>query len=310
MRVLLLSETDCTGQNALLAKTMIEHLGWEARTITSVATYLDYPTDWVVSQNTEEDVLDMAEFAKTTDLFIFQDVLLDYDGLGLVELCHHKNTIISGQGTLMRANIQLLAEMALDGWHILPPLGYPEIASKLGGAPFENWMVDCDRILDLSRDIKKRDKITVCHAPTNQLLKGTKRWQEIVSKFDDVEFMLITGTPWEETIKKKAEAHILVDSLGEDHYGAGNCMEGLLQTQAVLSSISPWDYCLHPDLPILTTWYGLEEMILGNAINNWRTEPEKTEKRLGCQRRWVMRNFSPENQIRKWENYIKWVMLR
>lgn len=311
MKALLIALSDCTGQNAMLKRAAEKNLGWKVRSLVKAKTYLGYETDlWA---RNEEDMQVAAEFAQDCDLFIFQDFLMDFEelGLNLKNLCHQKNTVITGQGSIMRANMSALLSMQLNGWHILPPMGDPTIAPYLAAAPFEHWMIDVDRINELTRGIERNDKITICHAPTRPRRKGTATWERIVKEFD-VEWLPVMGVSWEEAIRRKAVADIVVDSLGDIQYTAGNCFEGLAMGQEVVSNISQWCYCLHRGLPIIPT-NGTKDEAIRNAITRAKARIES--RKMGRQTRlnlanklWVNKHFGPMAVTDGWRRYVNWMM--
>lgn len=315
MRVFLIAETDNAQQNFLLAKAMRDHMGWEAKSMALKETYLKYQTDWTMENNVDE----AAEFAKTADLFIFQDQLMTSDKLKLEKYATHHNTIISGTGSRMRANADALRQDQQEGWAIVPMLCDTTLSMKLCAPPFENWIVPMERINELTKGIYKNKKVSICHAPTKMGYKGTEEFEKVLQPWidsGDIEYERITGASWEEAIKRKAKHHIILDSLGDTHYNAGNSLEGLALSQAVISNIDPWCYCLHPYLPMTTVWKkDIKQVIddeIRKMINDWgETKVTKQwieERAIGLW--WVEQHFSAKNQVKKWEQYIKWVMER
>jgi hypothetical protein len=294
---------------------MRDYLGWEAMSMVDHKTYLDYPTDWTL----ENDLVKANEFIQTADLIILQDVFLDVEGLDIKKYADHRNTIINGTGSAMRRMIPHLQCAQQEGWAIVPCLADETLSMKLCSPPFENWIVPVERILELSEGIKKPDDIvSVCHAPTALGIKGTKRIEKILEPLIEsgqIKYERITKMSWEEAIKAKAKHHIILDSFGDltCTYGAGNALEGLVLGQTVISKISPWAYCLHPDLPMTTTWYEDEEMMIKmviRAISDNLKDETVHKKRDDIKLDWVTKHFSAEKQIVKWEHYINWVQTR
>ena len=324
MQVLLISYMDNGQQHRLLAEAMREYIGWDAKSIVNKESYLGFKTDWTVKDDLEE----AAEFAKTADMMIFQDMLLDIPNMGLVELAGHRNTIINGTGTLMRNSINVLLNMQMDGWAVVPPISDETIASKLFPAPFENVIVPIEEITKATDHISRNEVVTVCHAPTKSVLKGTDLVESILRPLDEegvIKYLPIKGMAWNEALRAKATAHITIDSLGKEFegepkfpaaYGAGNALEGLVLGHIVIGRVSPWCYALHPDLPIVSTWGREEktkEIIKENIefgakplTKNEELYTALKERQIG----WVKTHFSAENQIQKWKHYINWVMNR
>ena len=319
MRVLLLAETDNAQQNFLLAQAMRKYLGWEAKSMVCRETYLGYPTDWTV----EKDMDEAAEYARDTDLFILQDQLFDFEEIPLRKRATHKNTIINGTGSRLRERVDYWRMEQFRGWKIFPMQCDTTLSTKLCAPPFENWICPIEQINALTTGIEKNNKISVCHAPTKIKYKGTEQFEAILNPYiesGEIEYKRITGLTWEEAIKEKAKYHIILDSLGDTHYNAGNSLEGLVLGQTVVSNIDPWCYCLHPDLPMTTLWNSHEgRNIKGQFyVNMTRVIRETIEKeKIGGlfvekekAKEWVKEHFGAENQIVKWANYIRWVQER
>lgn len=329
MRVFLAARLDNGQQNHLLAKAMRDYLGWDAKSLVMNESYLGYKTDWTAKDNLDE----AREFAKEADLFVFQDMLIDVfdemknevkDKCGLLKSTGIKNTIINGTGTLMRDNINVLLNMQLEGWAVVPPISDETIAGRLLPAPFENVIVPVEKIRELTDGIQKNKTISVCHAPTKKELKGTELVESILKPLDEagvIQYVPIRNMAWREALKAKAACNMIVDSIGQEMpgepkfpatYGAGNALEGLVLGQTVVSRISPWAYALHPDLPITTTWGGDAKDVIEGTIT-------MASEMNGCDaldivqergKKWVSDNFAAENQIEKWAKYIEWVMSR
>jgi len=294
MRIFLISQYDCAGQNYLLAQAMRNHLGWDAKAMTLSQTYLNYPTDWTMDNRDEAQ-----EFAEGADVLIFQEVLFKVPGMKLEKLALPDNTIIYGLGSMMRSHLLDTVNYMRNGYHILPPLSDPTITQYIGGAPFEAIIVD-PRIEDLVKGIKRNKTITISHAPTKEM-KGEETFEKIVKELG-VEWMVVKGKSWEEAIKERAKAHIMLDSLGDVSYGLA-CLEGLVLGQAVVSNISPWCYALHPDLPMITLWKeDIQKAIKAAITYKMRLQLLKDGKS------WVKNYFSPDVQASNWENYIEFAI--
>jgi hypothetical protein len=309
MRVFLISQYDAAGQNYLLANAMRDHLDWDAKSMILQQTYLNYPTDWTL-ENKEE----AREFAEGADVLIFQDLLFDVPGMKLQKIMRQNNTIIYGLGSLMRSHIPDVINYIRSGYHVLPPLSDPTITQYIGGAPFEAIIVD-PRIDYLVSNVKRNDRITISHAPTKDM-KGEETFEKIVKELD-VDWLVVKGKSWEEAIKERAKAHIMLDSLGDVSYGLA-CLEGLALGQIVISNLSPWCYALHPDLPMTSLWGASNEEIryqLKHAIELWGNYEDGTLeiiRKRGWAKDlfggWVKDHFAPAKQARKWEQYINFVI--
>ena len=268
-------------------------------------TYLNYPTDWTMDNRDEAQ-----EFAEGADVLIFQEVLFKVPGMKLDKLALPDNTIIYGLGSMMRSHLLDTMNYMRNGYHVLPPLSDPTIAQWIGGAPFEAIIVD-SRIEDLVKGIKRNKTITISHAPTKEM-KGEETFEKIVKELG-VEWMVVKGKSWEEAIKERAKAQIMLDSLGDVSYGLA-CLEGLMLGQEVISNISPWCYALHPNLPMKTLWKKDEKQIAESLIHAIITCKDERDGALNIkgQRKfdklWVENHFSPGIQARNWERYIEFAI--
>lgn len=309
MRVFLFAMTDNGQQHALLAEAMRDHLGWEAMSMIRQHTYLEYKTDWLL----EKDADDANEYIKTADVIILQDVLMDVEDLDIRKYATHKNTIINGTGSVMRRNMLLTQRAQHDGWAVVPCLADETLSTKICSPPFENWIVPINHIRTIAIDKKPNDIVSICHAPTATGVKGTEMIEKILQPMIDdgsVQYERITGVSWEEAIKRKAKHHILLDSFGNltQTYGAGNALEGLALKQTVISKISPWAYCLHTDLPMVTTW----KKDIGEVIKNeiFREQHELNTLRKSLALQWVRKHFAAKEVVEHWKHYIEWVKTR
>lgn len=298
MRVTLLSVTDSAGQNFLLADAMRKFLGYDAKSFSLANTYLDYRTDGII---TEENVDDIKDFAKGSDLFIFQDILFKVPGFRIDKMANKNNTIIYGLGTPMRRNLPAIMDYVSVGWHVLPPLSDPTITRYIGGAPFEAVIVD-PLVWAVKHNRRDDGIITICHAPT-KTEKGEELFTKLTTEVENVEWLVVKNKAWIDAIKIKAKAHIMLDSISDESYGL-NCLEGLVMGQTVISSIAPWCYCLNPDLPMTSIWKNSNDEIVEKIKEAANIQKSKQVDN----RDWVEKTFSQLSQALKWEQYIKWVL--
>lgn len=307
MQVCLLSQTDCAGQNYLLAEAMRKYLGWDAKSFSMANTYLEYPTDGILTQETVSEIRD---FAECSDLFIFQDILSKVPGFRIDRMANKNNTIIYGLGSLMRNNLNAVMDYVKVGWHVLPPLSDPTITRYIGGAPFEAIIVDP---LVWEQPITRRDDgiITICHAPTKSV-KGEELFAKMVTEIEGVEWLVIKNKTWKEALELKSKAHIMLDSISDESYGL-NCLEGLVLGQSVISSIAPWCYLVNKSLSIRSIWKSDNNEvveILKDNVKLWRKHQGKEELNdyLMSERENIYNTYSQEIQADNWEAYVDWVM--
>jgi hypothetical protein len=104
---------------------------------------------------------------------------------------------------------------------------------------------------------KENDRLRICHAPRNRLLKGTSRIIEVCRDMErkhGVEFVLIEGKPHEEALRLKATCDIAIDQIG-DKGGTGygvNSLETLSMGIPTLTSFTPEFEKYLPDHPFIS----------------------------------------------------------
>jgi len=301
MKVFLFAIHDNGQQHFTLADAMRTELGWDAKSMVMKESYLGFKTDWTYEKNLKE----AQEFIEDTDLFIFQDMLMCVDGLELQKYAGHKNTIINGTGSMMRANIPILREMQKEGWKMVTSLCDSTIASHIASPPFQNWIVPIERINELTKGIERNEEFSICHAPTNTRGKGTEKIEKILKSINDIKYERVTGMSWEEAIKKKAKYHMIIDSMGDNCYNAGNSLEGLVLGQHVLTAMDGWCLATHDWIPITNIRENTETVIrktieeAKGGDRNWMLREEKE---------WVEDHFGKKKQMKRWKNFIDWVM--
>ena len=89
------------------------------------------------------------------------------------------------------------------------------------------------------------DKLRICHAPRNRWFKGTQQILAAVERARsqvDLEFELIEGLPHREAIRRKRNANLLIDHLGDAEGTTGygmNSLEALAMGIPCMTSMSP-----------------------------------------------------------------------
>jgi hypothetical protein len=103
----------------------------------------------------------------------------------------------------------------------------------------------------------ENERLRICHAPRNRLLKGTGRIIEVCREMErryDVELVLIEGLPHREAIRMKQSCDIAIDQIG-DRGGTGygvNSLETLSMGIPTLTSFTPDFEAFLPDHPFIT----------------------------------------------------------
>ncbi len=104
---------------------------------------------------------------------------------------------------------------------------------------------------------KENERLRICHAPRNRLLKGTARIIEVCREMErkhGVELVLIEGKPHEDALRLKMTCDIAIDQIG-DKGGTGygvNSLETLSMGIPTLTSFTPEFEAFLPDHPFIT----------------------------------------------------------
>jgi hypothetical protein len=104
---------------------------------------------------------------------------------------------------------------------------------------------------------KENEKLRICHAPRNRLLKGTARIIEVCRDMErkhGVRLVLIEGKPHEEALRIKLTCDIAIDQIG-DKGGTGygvNSLETLSMGIPTLTSFTREFEAFLPDHPFVT----------------------------------------------------------
>jgi hypothetical protein len=104
---------------------------------------------------------------------------------------------------------------------------------------------------------KESERLRICHAPRNRLLKGTARIIEVVREMErrhGVELVLIEGKPHQEALRLKSTCDLAIDQVG-DRGGTGygvNSLETLSMGIPTLTSFTPEFEAYLPDHPFIT----------------------------------------------------------
>lgn len=151
--------------------------------------------------------------------------------------------------------------------------------------PFE---VDRFKPKELLRNVK----LTICHAPTNRYLKGTKYLLKAIKNLNkkyEFDFLLMENLPHEEVINLKGEkCDVLVDQLTDlGGYGYGmNSMECLSMGIPCITYINPAYEKFIPDHPFINA---NKDNIL-EKLEGILKKPDVLIKKGWIGRQWVMDN--------------------
>jgi glycosyltransferase involved in cell wall biosynthesis len=135
-------------------------------------------------------------------------------------------------------------------------------------------------IRDFAVREKENERLRICHAPRNRLLKGTARIVEVCRNMErkhGVELVLIEGRPHEEALRIKSTCDIAIDQIG-DRGGTGygvNSLETLSMGIPTLTSFTPEFEAYLSDHPFITVNAATLPERLEQVIKDGRLRREK-----------------------------------
>lgn len=142
------------------------------------------------------------------------------------------------------------------------------------------------------KELLKNEKLTICHAPTNRYLKGTKYLidaiESINSKYD-FDFLLMENLPHEKVLKLKEDrCDVLVDQLTDlGGYGYGmNSMECLSMGIPCVTYMNPKYEKFIPDHPFINA----NKDNIREVLEGILSKPAILIKKGWIGREWVIEN--------------------
>ena len=203
------SGQDTGGQAWRITQAFRRHTDWDYRSMCQRATYINYPVDLPWRRKAAVELADAA------------DVLHWHNGYGTARVLkmEHKPALVHHHGTMYRGDphrfnaehhkyggIGLVSTLDLyllgdGGVEWLPA---PYNVDELQAMRPADWVAH-----------RKRDKVRICHAPTNREVKSTRQFLAAYQRLEDegypVELDLIEHQTWAECLRRKANADIFFD---------------------------------------------------------------------------------------------------
>jgi len=109
------------------------------------------------------------------------------------------------------------------------------------------------RAFEAKQNINKQ--ITICHATTNRLIKGSDKIIEVCEKLEkshNIKFIFIENTPHEEVLKLKSHSDIYIDQITDHAPGYGmNSLESLSMGVTSVTYLNPDFEEFIPDHPFI-----------------------------------------------------------
>lgn len=170
LKVLLLAEQDLRNQNEILAKGMRDLSNWDATAVTTQ----------------EHEMSRIGELVTTTDVVIIQNKLSEETIWNMSDEVRSetKTRIVTyGVGKADEDLIDLWQELIQAGFMVIPAMGDPCQAVRVGGATFETMIVAEQ---DFSNDTPHITRIPSeggCYTPT--MLEEVARGNQVISDVSD-----------------------------------------------------------------------------------------------------------------------------
>jgi hypothetical protein len=215
LKIFSVSKNDWAGCSFFLSEAINSCTEHHSRMFRREKSRLDFPSD-----------LSSLTGQRLRLLWGWADVIHVHDAPGVsnVDNMEPKPTVITYHGTRYRKSNRAYNTYVRDkGW--VGTVATPDLTRF--GLPL---LPDCRP--DLMEYFDPGDKFTVAHAPTKRKVKGTKRVMA-ACKAMGVKLDLIENVPWEECVKRKGRAHLVVDQF-ELGYGC-NAIEAWAMGLPVIS---------------------------------------------------------------------------
>jgi len=149
------------------------------------------------------------------------------------------------------------------------------------------------------------DPITICHATTNRIIKGSdfiiSTCREL-EKSNGIRFLLIENQSHEKAIQLKSQADICIDHIGELTWGYGmNSLESLSMGIATATYLNETYVQFIPDHPFINVRPDNLKQSLIHYIQN----PELILKKGQEGRRWVEKYHDYRNVVQQLYDYYR-----
>jgi len=153
-------------------------------------------------------------------------------------------------------------------------------------------------------DIK--NKIRICHSPTNRYYKGSDTIISICKELEknhNMEFILIENKSFYEAQKIKSSCHILIDQIyNRGGWGYGmNSVEAMSMGLCCLTEMVPEYEAFIPDHPFIN----INASNLKNTLETLVNNPQLIMQHQKRAREWVVKYHDINNVAKKLYNYYK-----
>jgi len=148
-------------------------------------------------------------------------------------------------------------------------------------------------------------KITICHATTNRLIKGSNEIIRVCTELEksyNIKFILIENQPHSVTLKLKSQSDIYIDQVTDFAWGYGmNSLEALSMGLVCVTYLNPTYENFIPDHPFVNAkTLNLKEKLI-ELIEN----PDILMQKSTESRKWVEKYHDYRNVIRELYKYYE-----
>lgn len=276
MRILMVCVYDWAGAAQTLAQVVNEHTDHIARVVAFKSTYMGYTCDALAPSDVE--FWSLLEWADVLNVYDNAQALLPNEVLG-------KPIIKFYLGSEYRHNHEHFNRLDTER-------DWTQLCSSLDLSLYgPTW-------LPFPMGVAYRPKpddepFVVCHAPTNRKKKGTALVIEALDGLDGVRLDILEHLPHSQCMERKAEAHVLIDQVGEHAMvGIGcNALEAWVYNMPVISD-APDDVCrmIEEHCGRLPFYRASTAEQIRSAVNQLRANPsfftEWAERGYMFLRRW------------------------
>jgi len=153
---------------------------------------------------------------------------------------------------------------------------------------------------------KINKKVRVVHAPTNRFYKGSDTIINVCDAYHkngEIEFDLVENVSHEEALKRKYQADIFIDQLGDKGgWGYGmNSVEALAMGICTITEMNNTYHNFIPDHPFVHATKESFQSVLGELIQNKSYLQEKGIE----SRQWVVKHHDIKNVAKKLYEYYR-----
>lgn len=306
MNILIATDLDNGGQMYALYRALNKYTTHITRLITFKETYLGYETDVV-----DPSLNEVKELTNWADFYILGEMLQPkMQSKPILDKMTPSNSIIRAGGSLARQAPQLYTNDkfgsivktgAYHDWTISSRIGV--MGTTVNMYEFDEWPEEDKpywnkpiRLVFSGTALKRKEEHSGAYMEAWKILSE-------MYPADEVEFVIISGLSWKESVKTKSTCHICFDQMKIGAY-ANSAIEGMFYHMPTFCLVSGWCKTVHPDLPVIP-YTSLDDIV--NATCKMIDEPEMLKTIGNAGHRYVMEVHAAEQAVKRWESLIEFV---